>query len=109
MGKYSEGVVNKESFRTAFPELYDEIVRDAQMKSPSLEIEGIKMSREAIASDMEGRLSGNRSISEERAKATWNKDPAIREEFRGNFNAYFAWLKQSEAGNARILRKKISA
>lgn len=42
---------------------------------------------------------------EERAKQKWDKNPAIREEFRDNFASYLAYLKQTEAGNVRILKK----
>ncbi len=42
---------------------------------------------------------------EERAKQKWDKDPAIREEFKNNFASYRAYLKQTEAGNVRILKK----
>jgi hypothetical protein len=45
---------------------------------------------------------------EERAKQTWDKSPAIREEFLGNYASYLAWMKQSEAGNVRILKKERS-
>jgi len=43
---------------------------------------------------------------EERAKIKWDKSPELREEFNKNFDAYLAWLKQSEAGNVRILKKE---
>ena len=40
---------------------------------------------------------------EDRAKATWDKDPKIREEFR-NFDVYLAFRKNEK--NARVLSKK---
>ena len=43
---------------------------------------------------------------EERAKAKWDKGPAIREEFKNNYSSYLAWLKNSEAGNIRVLKKE---
>lgn len=43
--------------------------------------------------------------AEDRAKAQWDKSPELRAEFRDNFNAYVAYIKNVEAGNARILNK----
>lgn len=43
--------------------------------------------------------------AEDRAKAHWDKSPELRAEFRDNFNAYVAYIKNVEAGNARILNK----
>lgn len=42
---------------------------------------------------------------EERAKQKWDKSPDIREEFHDNLSAYVSFLRQSEAGNVRILKK----
>lgn len=43
---------------------------------------------------------------EERAKAQWDKDSDLRSEFGGNFDAYLAYAKNTEAGRARVLGKK---
>lgn len=40
---------------------------------------------------------------EDRAKAIWKKDKAIRDEFLNKFDAFFAYLKADEAGQIRIL------
>ncbi len=43
---------------------------------------------------------------DQRARAVWEKSPEIRAEFLDNFNSYFAYLKNMEAGNIRILKKE---
>lgn len=43
---------------------------------------------------------------DQRSKAAWDKDPAIRAEFSNNFDNYLAWMKSTEAGRARILGRK---
>ena len=40
---------------------------------------------------------------EEQAKAQWDSDPALREEFGGKFEAYTAFLKAKASGQVRIL------
>lgn len=42
---------------------------------------------------------------EERCKAAWDKDPAVRIEFYGNYDAYAAYRKAEEAGRCKILHK----
>ena len=44
------------------------------------------------------------SPAEDRAKATWDKDPKIRDEFK-TLEAYTAFIKAEEAGQVRILRR----
>lgn len=39
---------------------------------------------------------------EDRAKASWDKSPSLRDEFGGNFNAYLAVARAEEAGRVRI-------
>lgn len=43
--------------------------------------------------------------SEEAAQARFNKSAELRKEFSGNFKAYFAYVKASSAGRAKILGK----
>ncbi len=70
--------------------------------------------REAFARNIESRkkeveqMDSNQHIDpnlpvEERAKLIWDRDADIREEFRNNFKSYFAFMKQSEMGNIRII------
>ena len=40
------------------------------------------------------------------AKASWGSSKEIREEFRGNFDAYHAYLKLESQGRCRIIGKK---
>lgn len=42
---------------------------------------------------------------EERCKKAWDKDPALRAEFRDKFDAYLAFEKATASGQARILKK----
>lgn len=41
---------------------------------------------------------------EDRAKAAWDKDPKIRDEFK-TLDAYTAFMKAEEAGQVRILSR----
>lgn len=41
---------------------------------------------------------------DDRAKADWDKDGALRAEFRDNFGSYLAWRKAEASGQARIKR-----
>jgi signal peptide peptidase SppA len=43
---------------------------------------------------------------EQRAKATWDKNPDLRKEFGDNFEPYLAYLTQIEAGNVRVFKRK---
>lgn len=43
---------------------------------------------------------------EERAKAEWDKTPAIRTEFKGNYAGYLAFKKAEESGKIKILGRK---
>lgn len=43
---------------------------------------------------------------EERAKAEWDKDPKVRKEFDGDYDAYLAAEKAISAGRVKILGKK---
>jgi hypothetical protein len=43
---------------------------------------------------------------EERAKAEWDKTPAIRTEFKGNYDGYLAFKKAEESGKIKILGRK---
>jgi signal peptide peptidase SppA len=43
---------------------------------------------------------------EDRCKAAWDRDPALRTEFMGDFGNYLAFEKQAAAGNIRIFSKK---
>ena len=43
---------------------------------------------------------------DERAKATWDKDAAIRGEFEGDFDAYLQYEKAVERGSVRSLKSK---
>jgi signal peptide peptidase SppA len=52
-----------------------------------------------------GTIDPNAPI-EERAKAQWDKDPAMRAEFGGKFEAYLAYAKATDSGRARVLGKK---
>lgn len=42
---------------------------------------------------------------EDRCKAAWEKDPELRDEFRGDFDAFLAYSKASEGGRVRVLRR----
>jgi len=42
---------------------------------------------------------------EEQAKAEWNKDKALREEFLDNFDSYLAYARKAAEGKIRILKK----
>ncbi|MBF0270326.1 MAG: S49 family peptidase [Alphaproteobacteria bacterium] len=42
---------------------------------------------------------------EDRCKRAWDKDPALRAEFRDKFDAYLAFEKATASGQARILKK----
>ncbi|SMO98958.1 serine protease, ClpP class [Thalassovita litoralis] len=39
---------------------------------------------------------------EDQAKASWDKDADLRAEFSGNYNAYLAFMKAQDSGQARI-------
>lgn len=41
---------------------------------------------------------------DDQAKAEWDKDVALRAEFKGNFASYLAWRKAEASGAARIKR-----
>ena len=41
---------------------------------------------------------------EDQAKAEWDKDGALRAEFRDNFGSYLAWRKAEASGQARVKR-----
>jgi len=43
---------------------------------------------------------------EERAKMAWNKDPKLRMEFQGDYEAYLAFEKANSKGQVKILRSK---
>jgi signal peptide peptidase SppA len=43
---------------------------------------------------------------EEKAKAAWDKNPALREEFKDKFDAYLAFEKNVAAGRIKILGRK---
>ena len=45
----------------------------------------------------------------ERAKAVWDKDPKLRLEFEGDYEAYLAFEKANSKGQVKILRGKDSA
>jgi|GEM_PF-2857125 len=40
------------------------------------------------------------------AKREWESSKSIRDEFRGNYDAYLAFMKADAAGKVRILNKK---
>jgi len=43
---------------------------------------------------------------EERAKKAWDKDPALRAEFAGNYDDYLAFAKADAAGQVKIYKGK---
>lgn len=47
----------------------------------------------------------DQKTTEERARATWNADPRLQEEFSG-FEAYFAYIRAVEQGRVKIIGKK---
>lgn len=44
---------------------------------------------------------------EERAKAEWDKTPALRAEFKGNYGSFEAFKKAEESGKVKILGSKV--
>ena len=43
---------------------------------------------------------------EDRAKAAWAADPALRAEFQNSYDRYLAWRKAMAGGRVRLLRKQ---
>lgn len=70
--------------------------------------------REEIARDVTLRLKEGRpsvfnpsSSIEDQVKTEWNKNPNLRQEFFGNFDAYKAYLKAEAEGRVRIVSGRI--
>ncbi len=90
--------------------------RWASEATPSIPLTGEMLAlREEIGKDIELRLkmghtgfAFNPSSSiEDQAKAQWNRDPNLRQEFFGNFDAYKAYLKAEAEGRVRFAGGKI--
>jgi hypothetical protein len=81
---------------------------------PQVTYEGLAL-REEIEKDLELRLKmghtgfafNSSSSIEDQAKAQWNRDPNLRQEFFGNFDAYRAYLKAEAEGRVRFAGSKI--
>lgn len=58
----------------------------------------------AVAPDAEAQADAHLPI-EERCQRAWDREPALREEFRDNFKAYLSWSKAESEGKAKILRR----
>lgn len=65
---------------------------------------GPKAAPLAAGQDQSGQEDASAPIAD-RAKAAWEKDAAVRAEFRGNFASYLAFRTAEASGQARILKK----
>jgi hypothetical protein len=73
----------------------------------SLRADGVAPVAAALPPETEGLSDAEdeRLPVEERAKGTWDHDPALRAEFQNNFGRYLSFRKADEAGRFKILKK----
>jgi len=82
----------------------DAVRKDGASTLNKLKADAIPPVPNASAGDDTAKANANLPL-EQRAKAEWDKTPALREEFSDSFDAYLAFAKNQEAGRVKILRR----
>lgn len=84
-----------------------DLKRASMLSDIKADAEAVKVSAVDSAAAEAAASAVDQSLPvEERAKAEWDRNADIRGEFRDNYNAYLAFMKNTEAGRARIYNGK---
>ena len=83
----------------------EKTLRESKLAAFQAEGKDIKVPVVEGAEQPSGAVDPNLPV-EERAKAEWDKDPALRAEFKDNFTAFLAFKKADEAGSVKILGRR---
>lgn len=96
----TKGMENLDHFQTKYPQLYDAIFDKGRAA-------GIETGRYLVNSQ-KGADTGVDLTLEQRAKAAWDNDGALRSEFGSNFDTFSAFLRAEAAGRiGPIVGKKL--
>ena len=108
---YNDGTVNRQSFKTAYPELFAEIEAEgygrgflAGKRALSTSTTSPPLPSPPPAQPSPGGIDRNLPL-EERCKEEWRHSPNLREEFHDKFDSFIAFKKAMEAGCVRIFQK----
>lgn len=72
----------------------------------ALDDDAVEPVKHAAAPEVEGKVVENKDLPvDERAKASWDNDPAIRTEFQSDYDSYLAYYKAKDNGQVKILGK----
>lgn len=70
----------------------------------ALDADAVEPVAHAAAPEVEGKVVENKDLPvDERAKISWDKDPALRSEFMSDYDAYLAYYKANDKGQVKVL------
>lgn len=70
----------------------------------ALDADAVEPVAHAAAPEVEGKVVENKDLPvDERAKASWDKDPVLRSEFMSDYDSYLAYYKAYDKGQVKVL------
>lgn len=74
-----------------------------------LDADAVKPVKHATPPETEGKVVENKDLpAEERAKASWDNNPAIRTEFESDYDSYLAYYRANDKGQVKVLGERSS-